>query len=129
VRRGLATPPLARAGYRPRGGGYSSGTGRLTQPPRPNPSRGWRNPADQGPPLEDIDRVIARAELAADLEWRVDHGDLPWEWPVGLFPPDPRELDDRLRDVMLWPRRWFAEHLFELPPLGMVPPQWLALLA
>jgi hypothetical protein len=28
---------------------------------------------------------------------------------------------------MSWPHRWFAEHLFELPPLGQVPDRWLVL--
>jgi hypothetical protein len=93
---------------------------RPRQSTRP-PSRGWRNPADQGPLLEDIDRVIGRAQLAATLEWQVDHGDLPWQWPISsLFEPD-----DRLREVMGWPQRWFRDHLFELPPLGEVPAPWL----
>ena len=93
-----------------------------------NPARGRKHPADQGPPLEDLDKVIRRAEAAADLEWRVDHGELPWDWPISSLVWLPLDgQPDPIAEAMLWPRRWFTDHLFELPPLGVVPAQWLVL--
>lgn len=85
----------------------------------------YSHPADDGPPLEDLDRLIARAEFLAEWQWRDDHGDLPWDtgryigWGAG---------DPAVRELLSWPRRWFTDHLFELPPLGQVPQRWLDLL-
>jgi hypothetical protein len=111
--------------------GYASG-GQLAALLQP-PTRGWfapppgdPHPADQGPPLEDIDRLIDRAELAATLEWEADHGGPAWpSWPhSSLFLPRLDDHDQALHEIIVWPHRWFAEHLFELPPLGETPPAW-----
>jgi hypothetical protein len=98
--------------------GYGSGSRPLGHPPR------W-HPAEAGPPLEPIEKLIGRAELDAELEWRRDHGDDSlWDWPL---PPPGWEVDDATRTAIFWPNRWFRDRLFELPPLGVVPPQWLML--
>ncbi len=89
------------------------------------PPRVLRPKVDLGPALEPIERLVARAERAAELVWADEHGGLPgWMQPL---PPD--ELTSpATRDELWWPRRWFAAHLFELPPLGEVPARWLTLL-
>jgi hypothetical protein len=103
--------------------GYSGGGPIGRSPWRPNPHSS--HPADRGPPLEDLDTLIGRAELDTTMEWERDHGELPWAWPTPpIWSPD---LDPAVREAMSWPQRWFAEHLFELPPLGRVPNQWLVL--
>jgi hypothetical protein len=84
----------------------------------------WRrpHPADQGPPLEDIEQLIFRAELAAESEWITLHGELPWDTGLMIFGP-------RDHQAVWWPRRYFqGERLFQLPPLGEVPELWLRLL-
>lgn len=120
MRRPLAQIPPRPARF-PAGSAWSPQTGWI----RPNPSRRWRNPADQGPPLEDIGKLIRRAEAAAALEWQVDHGELPWSWPPNTtILWSPQLSPDPTVEAMGWPARWFADHLFELPPLGAVPWQW-----
>jgi len=59
---------------------------------RPIPPR-RPHPADQGPPLEDLDLLVRRAEERAEREWIDEHGALPGQPPPATRPrPSPAML-------------------------------------
>jgi hypothetical protein len=53
------------------------------------PRRPSTNPADEGPPLEDLEVLVARAERHAEREWIAEHGALPEALPFRRWRPSP----------------------------------------